>query len=132
IQRTQAPQGRQGRRLLRSGRQHHLAIGMDLRGSTVSLDGVYDCWANRKSIFNLNMRPNIPENGRGRKTPERGRKRHFDAAIFEERFRTIERVFAWEDKFRQLLLRFGRISQVHYTLKTLACTMINLRHCCRS
>ncbi|WP_245841747.1 transposase, partial [Paraburkholderia ribeironis] len=50
------------------------AIGMDLRGSTVSLDGVYDCRANRKFIFNRNMRPNIPENPRGRKTVKRGRK----------------------------------------------------------
>jgi transposase len=56
----------------------------------------------------------------------------FDAAIFEERFRTIERVFAWEDKFRRLLLRFERISQVHYAFKTLAYTLINLRHYCRS
>ena len=54
-------------------------------------------------------------------------------AIFEKRFRTIERVFAWEDKFRRLLLRFERISQVRYTLKTLAYTMI-VRHevACRS
>ncbi|WP_246279257.1 hypothetical protein, partial [Paraburkholderia ultramafica] len=51
---------------------------------------------------------------RGRKNPKRGRKRRFDPAIFEERFRTIERVFAWEDKFRRLLLRFERISDVHY------------------
>lgn len=48
--------------------------------------------------------------------------------IFEERFRTIERVFAWEDKFRRLLLRFERLSPVHYAFKTLAYTMINLRH----
>jgi len=34
----------------------------------------------------------------------------FDPAIFEERFRTIERLFAWE-QFRRLLLRFGRLSQ---------------------
>src|ERR1700692_3423867 len=101
------------------------AIGMDLQGSTVSLDGVYDCRANRRAIFNRNMHPNIPENPRGRKTPKRGRKPHFDAAIFEERFRTIARVFAWEDKFRRLLLRFERISQVHYALKTLAYTMID-------
>ena len=76
------------------------AIGADLRGSTVSLDGVYDCRDNRRAIFNRGMTPNIPENPRGRKTPKRGRKQHFDPAIFEERFRTIERVFAWEDKFR--------------------------------
>jgi transposase len=106
------------------------AIGMDLQGSTVSLDGVYDCRANRKAIFNRGMVPNIPENPRGRKTPKRGRKQRFDPAIFEERFRTIERVFAWEDKFRRLLLRFERISDVHYAFKTLAYTMINLRHYC--
>ena len=96
------------------------AIGMYLRGSTVNLDGVYDCRANRKSIFNLNMRPDIPENRSGRKTAKRGRKRHFDAPIFEERFRTIERVFAWEEKFRRPLLRFERLSHLHYALKTLA------------
>jgi hypothetical protein len=106
-------------------------IGMDLQGSTVSLDGVYDCRANRKAIFNRNMRPNIPDNPRGRKTPKRGRKQRFDAAISEERLRTIERVFAWEDKFRHLLLRFERISDVHYAFKTLAYAMINLRHYCR-
>ncbi|MGF6483093.1 transposase [Paraburkholderia sp. JPY419] len=70
------------------------AIGADLQGSTVSLDGVYDCRENRRAIFNLGMRPNIPENLRNRKQNKRGRKRHFDAAIFEERFSTIERVFA--------------------------------------
>ncbi|MGF6292583.1 transposase [Paraburkholderia youngii] len=73
------------------------AIGMDLQGSTVSLDSVYDCRANRKAIFNRGMIPNIPENPRGRKTPKRGRKQRFDPAVFEERFRTIGRLFAWED-----------------------------------
>jgi transposase len=106
------------------------AIGMDLQGAIVSLDGVYDCRANRKAIFNRGMVPNIPENSRGRKNTKRGRKQRFEQAIFEERFRTIERVFAWEDKFRRLLLRFERISDVHYALKTLAYTMINLRHYC--
>ena len=65
---------------------------------------------NRKAIFNRGMTPNINPNPRGRKTTKRGRKPLFDPAIFEERFRTIERVFAWEDKFRRLLLRFERIS----------------------
>ena len=77
------------------------AIGMDLKGTIVSLDGVYDCRANRKSIFNSD--------------------------IFAECFQTIERVFAWEDKFRRLLIRFDRLSKLHYAFKTLAYTMINLR-----
>jgi hypothetical protein len=108
------------------------ATGMDLKGTIVSLDGVYDCRESRKAIFNRGMRPNIPENPRGRKTPKRGRRRLFDATIFEERFWTIERVFAWENTFRRLLLRFERICDVHYALKTLAYTMINLRHYCRN
>ncbi|NLP64776.1 transposase [Paraburkholderia sacchari] len=106
------------------------AIGMNLKGSIVSLDGVYDCRVNRKAIYNRGMVPNIPENPRARKTSKCGRKRCFNPAIFEERFRTIERVFAWEDKFRRLLLRFERISEVHYAFKTLGYTMINLRHHC--
>ncbi|MGF6935663.1 hypothetical protein OKW41_004825 [Paraburkholderia sp. UCT70] len=106
------------------------AIGIDLKGARVSLDGVYDCRANRKAIFNRGMVPNIPENPRGRKRAKRGRKQSFDPAIFEERFRTIERVFAWEDKFRRLLLRFQRLSAIHYAFKTLAYTLINLRHYC--
>jgi transposase len=129
-----APGNRNESPLLRDAlpRLNHMAraIGMDLQGSTVSLDGVYDCRANRKAIFNRDMIPNIPENPRGRKAPKRGRKLRFDPAIFEERFRTIERVFAWEDKFRRLLLRFERLSLVHYAFKTLAYTMINLRHYC--
>ncbi len=105
---------------------------LDLRDTVVSLDGVYDCRSNRKAIFNRGMVPNINPNPRGRKRTKRGRKALFDLAIFKERFRTIERVFAWEDKFRRLLLRFDRISQLRYALKTMAYTMINLRHYCGS
>jgi len=106
------------------------SIGLDLRGTIVSLDGVYDCRRNRKAIFNRGMVPNIYPNPRGRKSAKRGRKAFFDAAIFDERFNTIERVFGWEDKFRRLLVRFERLSQLHYALKTLAYAMINLRHFC--
>jgi hypothetical protein len=81
------------------------ADGADLQGSIIRLDGVYDCRANRKAIFNRGMTPKIPENPRGRKTPKRDRKPRFDPAIFEERFRTNERVFARKDKFRRLPLR---------------------------
>jgi hypothetical protein len=88
----------------------------------------HDCRANRKAIFNRGMVPNINPNPRSRKQPNRGRKPIFEPAIFKEHFRTIERVFAWEDKFRRLLLRFERISGLHYAFKTFAYTMINLRH----
>lgn len=108
-----------------------LAVGLDLQGTFVSLDGVYDCRRNRKAIFNRGMVPNINANPRGRRSSKRGRKPLFNPAIFKERFNTIERVFGWEDKFRRLLLRFERLSQLHYAFKALAYTMINLRHFCQ-
>jgi hypothetical protein len=74
------------------------------------------------------MVPNINPNPRNRQSTKRGRKPFFDAAIFKERFNTIERVFGWEDKFRHLLLRFERLSELHYAFKSLAYAMINLRH----
>jgi hypothetical protein len=107
-------------------------VGLDLSKTIVSLDGVYDSRSNRKAIFNRGMVPNIPVNPRGRKKPKRGRKTIFSPTLFRERFYTIERVFAWEDKFRRLLMRFERISKLHYALKPLAYTMINLRHFCHS
>ena len=77
------------------------------------------------------MIPNINANPRSRKKTKRGRKPPFNSDIFAERFQTIERVFAWEDKFRRLLIRFDRLSKLHYAFKTLAYTMINLRHFCQ-
>lgn len=105
-------------------------VGFTLKGSIMSLDGVYDCHKNRKMIFNAGMKPNINPNKRNRKTPKRGRKSMFSQEIFKERFRTIERVFAWEDKFKRLLMRFERSSGHHYSMKKLAFALINLRHFC--
>ena len=105
-------------------------IGLELSGSTMSLDGVYNSRKNRKAIFNLGMTPNIPENKRNRKKPKLGRKQTYRPEIFKERFRTIERVFAWEDKFKRLLLRFEFHSMHHYAMKAIAYSMINLRHFC--
>ena len=103
-------------------------LGTSLKGCVLSLDGVYDCRENRKMIFNHKMKPNINPNKRNSKKTKKGRPPLFSESIFKERFQTIERVFAWEDKFKRLLMRFERYSQNHYGLKTIAYTMINLRH----
>lgn len=107
-------------------------IGASLEGVIMSLDGAYDSFKNRKIIFNSNMIPNIPENKRNRKKTKRGRKRFFSETIFDERFRTVERAFAWEDKFRKLLIRFERKAKNHFGMKLIAFTMINLRHFCQA
>lgn len=107
-----------------------VTAGFDFTQSVMSLDSAYDSRANRKKIFNMGMIPNIPENVRNRKSTKRGRKRMFSQSVYKERFFTIERVFAWEDKFKRLLLRFEFYSAHHYALKLLAYPMINLRHFC--
>jgi hypothetical protein len=38
-------------------------------------------------------------------------------------------VFGWEDKFRRLLLRFERLSQLHYAFKTLASGLPSFLDC---
>jgi transposase len=103
---------------------------INILGSVMSLDAGYDSVSNRKAIFNRGMIPNIKDNKRSRKTVKKGRKRIYSEEIFQERFHTIERTFAWEDKFKRLLLRFERISDHHFGMKMLAYTLINLRHFC--
>lgn len=106
-------------------------LSIDLIGKIMSLDAGYDSKHNRKLIFNSGMIPNIPENQRNQNNVKCGRKRIYDHEIYDERFQTIERVFAWEDKFKRLLMRFEFISKIHYGFKSLAYTMINLRHFCK-
>lgn len=103
--------------------------GLDLDKAYLNLDGGFDSKHNRKVIFNAGMIPNIKENPRNRKTTKRGRKRLFNQAIHALRDR-VERTFAWEDKFKRLLLRFEHIQQRHYGMKLMAYTMINVRRFC--
>jgi transposase len=104
-------------------------VGLDLRDAYVNLDAGFDSTYNRKCIFNAGMIPNITENPRNRKRTKRGRKRLFNAAIHVLRTR-VDRTFAWEDKFKRLLLRFERIQQRHFGMKLMAYTLINLRGFC--
>ena len=105
--------------------------GLVLEGSYLNLDGGFDSKSNRKAIFNAGMIPNVKENPRHRKSPKRGRKRLFNQAIHALRER-VERTFAWEDKFKRLLLRFEHIQQRHYGMQLMAYTLINVRRFCRA
>jgi len=104
-------------------------VSLDLRGAYVNLDAGFDSTYNRKCIFNAGMIPNIQENPRHRKHTKRGRKRLFNEAIHALRTR-VDRTFAWEDKFKRLLLRFEHLQQRHFAMKLLAYTMINVREFC--
>ena len=80
---------------------------LKIDGSYLNLDGGFDSRYNRKAIFNAGLIPNIKENPRNRQVSKRGRKRLFNAAIHSLRLR-VERTFAWEDKFKRLLLAARR------------------------
>jgi transposase len=59
--------------------------------------------------------------------------KHLDTSVLHGDGTTTaraDRTFAWEDKFKRLLLRFERIQQRHYGMKLLAYTLINLRAFC--
>jgi transposase len=104
-------------------------MGVGLKGSYLNLDGGFDSRHNRKAISNAGLIPNIKENPRNRQCPKRGRKRLFNQAIHALRDR-VERMFAWEDKFKRLLLRFEHLQRRHYGMKLMAYTLINLRRFC--
>jgi transposase len=103
--------------------------GLDLGGAYLNLDSGFDSTHNRQCIFKAGMIPNIKENPRNRKHMKRGRKRLFNEAIHALRTR-VDRTFAWEDKFKRLLLRFEHIQQRHFGMKLLAYTLINVRQFC--
>ena len=106
-------------------------MGFSVRARFINLDGAFDSKKNRKAIFNRGLVPNIPENKRNRKKTKPGPKRMFDAAVHELRL-VVERTFAWEDKFKRLLLRFERIPSRHLSLKLIAYALINLRRFCKA
>jgi hypothetical protein len=104
-------------------------VGLTLTGAYLNLDAGFDSTPNRQCIFNAGMIPNIKENPRNRKRTKRGRKRLFNETIHALRTR-VDRTFAWEDKFKRLLLRFEHIQQRHFGMKLLAYTLINVREFC--
>jgi hypothetical protein len=104
-------------------------VGLTLTGAYLNLDAGFDSTHNRQCIFNTGMIPNIKENPRNRKRTKRGRKRLFNEVIHAVRTR-VDRTFAWEDKFKRLLLRFEHLQQRHFGMNLMAYTLINVREFC--
>jgi len=107
------------------------AAGLTLPGAVLNLEAGFDSNTNRQCLFNAGLRPNSKENPRNRQKPNRGRKRFFADALYKLRF-IVERTFAWEDKFKRLLLRFETKQIHHLGFKLIAFTLINLREFCGS
>jgi transposase len=102
-------------------------LAMSLKGSVLNLDAGFDSKKNRKMIWNQGLKPNIKENKRNRKKTKRGKKRWFDKVLYKSRF-TVERSFAWADKFRRIVIRY-EVKAAHFmAFCLLAFSMVNLRH----
>lgn len=97
------------------------------RNIPLNLDAGFDSKANRKVTWNAGLKPNIKENPRNRKKPKRGRKRYFDPELYKQRF-SSERWFAWEDKFRRILVRYDWYDHNYLAFHLLAFSMINFRN----
>jgi transposase len=104
-------------------------LGLTRPGASLNLDAGFDSTPKRQCIFNAGMIPNITENPRNRKRTKRGRKRLVNETSHALRTR-VDRTFAWEEKFKRLLLRFEHIQQRHFGMKWLAYTVINVREFC--
>ena len=102
-------------------------LGLTIAGAFFNADCAFDTLDARKVCFNHHLIPNICQNNRNRKTVKRGRKRLFNATIYQQRF-TSERSFAWIDKFRALLIRFDHKDVNFLGAHHLVFALINLRH----
>jgi hypothetical protein len=105
------------------------ATGLAVSGAVLNLDAGFASKANRKCVFNAGLKPNLKENPRNRQKLKRGRNRFFAAPLYKLRF-IEERPFAWEDKFKRLLLRFETKQSHQLGFKLIAFTLINLREFC--
>lgn len=103
-------------------------IGLDVRGSTLTLDSGFDSEANTDRILFHGLVPVIKPNLRRTKSEERINERldGFDEKTYKTRFR-VERTFAWEDTYRKLSQRYEILEATHDGFRYLAHAMINLR-----
>ncbi len=103
-------------------------IGMDLSGSALTLDSVFDSKANHQLIREHGLKPVIYPNPRNAKEPiVIARKfRGFDKEIYKERYK-VERTCGWQDTYRKLALSYDKLKETRLGFRHLAYSMINLR-----
>jgi len=102
-------------------------LGIDVKGAYFNADAAFDTKDARRVCFNHGLIPNIDENKRNRKKTKVGRKRLFNKEVYDNRF-SIERTFAWVDKFKRLLIRFERLNETALGFHLIAFAMVNLRN----
>ena len=105
-------------------------VGISLHGIPLTLDPGFDSAENERLIIEAGMIPVIKPNFRNTK----------DMKIMEERSaafekvkdiytlrHTVERGFAWEDKYRKLVIRYERLEATSNGFRYLAAALVNYR-----
>lgn len=105
-------------------------LGLDLSKSFFTLDAGFDSKYNHDIILDAEMIPVIKPNFRGLKDQTKRYERWDDFELVEnihkERYK-IERCFAWEDKYRKLVIRYEKLQSTFMGFRYLAYSMINFR-----
>lgn len=103
-------------------------IGIDLRGSALTLDAGFDSQHNKDLIKAHHMKPVIAPNRRNAQTPIAIARmfRWFDRSVYHLRY-AVERTFGWQDTFRKLVISYDRLPEIRKGCRLLAYAMINFR-----
>jgi Transposase DDE domain len=103
-------------------------IGIDLRGSALTLDAGLDSQDNKAIIKAHQMKPVIYPNRRHTKTPIVIARmfRWFDRTLYRLRYK-VERTFGWQDTYRKLAVSYDRLPEIRKGGRLLAYAMINFR-----
>ena len=105
-------------------------LGLSLRDVPITFDPGFDSRENEKRIREAGMIPVIKPNFRNTKDKKiiAQRTRAFKKleAIYKLRH-TVERGFAWEDKYRKLVTRYEILEATFNGFRYLAASMVNYR-----
>lgn len=103
-------------------------IGINLEGSDLTLDSGFDSKDNKTRIKTQKLIPVIYPNKRNTKQPIKiaQKFRWFKKEVYKERYK-IERTFAWQDKYRKLVISYDRLKETRTGFRNLAYAMINFR-----
>jgi hypothetical protein len=105
-------------------------LDLEIKGSYFTLDSGFDNAETKNEILCRELIPVIKPNLRGLKNREKINKILDDFEmvidIYKERYK-IERCFAWEDKYRKLVVRYEKLQCTFMGFHYLAYSMINFR-----
>lgn len=104
-------------------------LHLSIKGSRITFDSGFDGKGSRQVIKEAGLIPVIHPNRRNTKIPILIARmyRWFDRITYELRFR-VERVFAWADVYRRLVVCYERLTSTHRGFRYLAYAVMNLRN----